>query len=60
MAGIYQCPNCHVVLLTGERSVFCCGSDVPPLPQECNVFLDDENVSLSRVLNLIYSFASLE
>ncbi|KAF8576785.1 hypothetical protein K439DRAFT_1298342, partial [Ramaria rubella] len=68
--GIHQCQNCGVILLTGERPGFCCGSggnqlaDVPPLPelpQEFDVFSDDENVSkLSRVLNLIYSFAFLE
>jgi hypothetical protein len=66
----HRCPVCGVILLTGEDPGFCCGpqgshaSDVeplPPLPQEFDTFINDPNISSSsRVLNLIFSFASLE
>ncbi|KAF8588501.1 hypothetical protein K439DRAFT_1335112 [Ramaria rubella] len=67
---IHQCPFCHILLLTGECPGFCCGNrgsqlnnvpPLPPLPDEFNVFLDQPNISqLSRIFNLVYSFASLE
>lgn len=66
----HRCKTCHISLLTGEQSGFCCGpggarfGDVrplPPLPPEYNTFLSDSRIShLSRLLNLILSFASLE
>ena len=68
--NVHQCPFCHILLLTGERPGFCCGKDgqylitvppLPPLPEQYAVFLDDPQISsLSRILNLIFSFASLE
>jgi len=67
---IHECPVCHVSLLTGEKPGFCCGpngskyGDVPPLPPlpfKFNTFLNHPRIScLSRVLNLLYSFVSLE
>jgi hypothetical protein len=67
---VHECPTCHIALLTGEKPGFCCGPDgskfndvlpLPPLPAEYNVFLNDPRISdLSRILNLIFSFASLE
>jgi hypothetical protein len=64
------CPHCGIVLLTGENAGFCCGpggarlNDVPPLPPlpvEFNGFLEHPDISsLSRILNLCLSFASLE
>ena len=67
---VHECPTCHIPLLTGETAGFCCGphgnryTDVPalpPLPLEFNVFLKDRHISaLSRILNLIFSFAALE
>ncbi|KAJ7189685.1 hypothetical protein GGX14DRAFT_301345, partial [Mycena pura] len=70
-AGIqHKCGTCGVLLLTGEKSGFCCGPNgsrfrdvraLPPLPAEFDVFLRDPRISkLSRRLNLILSFASLE
>lgn len=66
----HSCSHCGIVLLTGEKPGFCCGprgshlNDVqrlPPLPHEFNVFLHDPWISsLSRILNLGFSFASLE
>ncbi|KAJ7204976.1 hypothetical protein GGX14DRAFT_368285, partial [Mycena pura] len=66
----HKCGICGVILLTGERPGFCCGPNgshyldvrpLPPLPPEFDVFLRDPRVSkLSRRLNLILSFASLE
>lgn len=66
----HSCPVCGVVLLTGERSGFCCGPNgsqfldvkpLPALPPEFEAFLHDPHISaLSRRLNLIMSFASLE
>ncbi|KAF8587225.1 hypothetical protein K439DRAFT_1338723 [Ramaria rubella] len=67
---IYECPHCHIVLLTGEWPGFCCGSGgtrlgdvpfLPDLPDEFNIFMNNERISsLSRILNLIYLFALLE
>ena len=65
-----QCQKCKVILLTGERAGFCCGPNgnryssvqhLPPLPDEFNTFLSSPNISkLSRKLNLIFSFATME
>jgi hypothetical protein len=67
---VHSCSHCHVVLLTGERLGFCCGPNsnrldaippLPPLPFEFYIFLNDPLIShLSRKLNLLYSFASME
>ncbi|KAF8523423.1 hypothetical protein JB92DRAFT_2705115, partial [Gautieria morchelliformis] len=66
----HECPYCHLSLLTGERPGFCCGdkgsrltdvSPLPALPPEYDVFLNDPDISpKSRILNLIFSFASME
>ncbi|THV06152.1 hypothetical protein K435DRAFT_22473, partial [Dendrothele bispora CBS 962.96] len=66
----HQCPHCSIALLTGERAGFCCGTagkylpHVPPLPQlpkEYEFFIRDPQISSkSRVLNLLFSFASME
>ncbi|EIW73896.1 hypothetical protein CONPUDRAFT_68186, partial [Coniophora puteana RWD-64-598 SS2] len=66
----HECIHCGVVLLTGERAGFCCGTQgarlgdvprLPPLPVEYNDFMHDPGISQrSRVLNLIFSFAALE
>src|SRR6266852_4541167 len=66
----HKCPTCGLLLLTGERAGFCCGPNgnrfhdvkpLPPLPLEYDVFLQQPTISkLSRQLNLILSFASLE
>ena len=66
----HDCPTCHISLLTGESPGFCCGpkgskfntvSPLPPLPHEYDTFITDPRISeLSRILNLVYSFASLE
>ncbi|KAI1781807.1 hypothetical protein LXA43DRAFT_907663, partial [Ganoderma leucocontextum] len=66
----HKCLTCGIKLLTGEEAGFCCGpggsrfsaiSPLPPLPPEYIAFLNDPSISsLSRVLNLIFSFASLE
>ena len=68
--GAHYCPMCNIVLLTDENPGFCCGpggskfaltQPLPPLPFEYNSFINDPNISaLSRILNLIFSFASLE
>jgi hypothetical protein len=68
--NIYQCPYCHILLLTGERPGFCCGKNgqylssvpsLPPLPEQYAVFLHHPQISsYSRILNLIFSFTSLE
>lgn len=65
-----MCKICGVILLTGERSGFCCGPNgnrfalipsLPPLPPEYDTIINDQNISrLSRRLNLIFSFAALE
>ncbi|KAF8187305.1 hypothetical protein K438DRAFT_1442589, partial [Mycena galopus ATCC 62051] len=69
-AQVHCCKTCSIALLTGEQSGFCCGpggskfreiQPLPPLPPEFNIFLVDPRIShLSRVLNLMLSFASLE
>lgn len=66
----HKCPTCGIKLLTGEEAGFCCGPGgsrfsavpcLPPLPPEYNAFINDPRISaLSCVLNLIFSFASLE
>jgi hypothetical protein len=66
----HQCPHCHIDLLTGEKPGFCCGKKgsrlnnvppLPPLPPEYNIFINDPRISsLSRIVNLIFAFASLE
>ncbi|EJD45353.1 helicase [Auricularia subglabra TFB-10046 SS5] len=66
----HRCPHCNIELLTGESSGFCCGPNgeklrdvapLPPLPEEFAVFVADPRIlSLSRILNLIYTFAQLE
>ena len=67
---VHKCPTCNVVLLTGESPGFCCGPQgskfnevqpLPPLPEEYNAFINHPDISQkSRLLNLIFSFASLE
>ncbi|THU96557.1 hypothetical protein K435DRAFT_583428, partial [Dendrothele bispora CBS 962.96] len=57
-------------LLTGKRPRFCCGSAgkylahvpaLPPLPKEYDTFIRDSQISSqSFVLNLLFSFASME
>ncbi|EJD36434.1 hypothetical protein AURDEDRAFT_74198, partial [Auricularia subglabra TFB-10046 SS5] len=66
----HRCPHCNLELLTGETPGFCCGPQgeklhdvpaLPPLPEEFSTFLNDPRLSsLSRLLNLIYTFAQLE
>ncbi|KAJ3778457.1 hypothetical protein FB446DRAFT_631864, partial [Lentinula raphanica] len=66
----HVCSHCGVVLLTGELSGFCCGPKgkfanavprLPDLPVEFDEFINERGFSSkSRVLNLIYSFASLQ
>lgn len=68
--NVHQCPFCHIPLLTGERPGFCCGKNgqylhdvppLPPLPEQYETFLAHPQISShSRILNLIFSFASLE
>ena len=67
---VHQCNRCHIILLTAERPGFCCGTNgshvddiplLPPLPPEYNAIINHPDISrLSRVLNLIFSLASLE
>jgi hypothetical protein len=66
----HQCKYCGIPFLTGERPGFCCGLNgcrvadikaLPPFPPEYSAFIHDEQISpLSRILNLIFSFAALE
>ncbi|KAI6146722.1 hypothetical protein BKA82DRAFT_152678, partial [Pisolithus tinctorius] len=66
----HQCKTCHLDLLTGEDAGFCCGVNgsrygdvrpLPPLPPQIQALTDHPQIStLSRILNLIFSFASLE
>ena len=68
--GRHSCPTCNIALLTGERPGFCCGPNgnrflaippLPPLPYEYNTFIHEPTISrMSRKLNLVFSFASLE
>ena len=65
-----RCSTCGIELLTGEKAGFCCGSNgncysavqpLPPLPDEFNAFINSPDIStLSRKLNLIFSFAAME
>lgn len=68
---VHECPYCHIPLLTGEYPGFCCGPKgkylnavgpaLPPYPNEYNDFISHPKISTdSRILNLIFSFASLE
>jgi hypothetical protein len=67
---VHRCNTCGILLLTGEDAGFCCGTngscfqDVPPLPplppQIEALSFHPQISSLSRILNLIFSFASLE
>ena len=67
---VHSCRICGIILLTGERSGFCCGPGgskyhevppLPPLPPEYQVFINHRDISRhSRILNLIFSFAALE
>jgi len=66
----HVCKTCGIELLTGEESGFCCGPNgsryydvppLPPLPPEIETIATHPQIStLSRILNLIFSFASLE
>jgi hypothetical protein len=66
----HRCATCGILLLTGETAGFCCGPNgrrfhdvgpLPALPAEYSIFLHDPRLSsLSRILNLLFSFASLE
>jgi hypothetical protein len=66
----HQCPHCGLILPTGEKPGFCCGNSgehlhdietLPPLPHEYAIFISHPQISsLFHVLNLIFSFASLE
>ncbi|KIY43753.1 hypothetical protein FISHEDRAFT_77690 [Fistulina hepatica ATCC 64428] len=65
----HACPHCGILLLAYERAGFCCGngkflSQVPPLPLLPFAFadiVDDSRISsLSRRLNIMFSFAGLE
>ena len=66
----HRCRICNIDLLTGERAGFCCGiggkyfnntTPLPPLPPHYATFINDPDISSkSRVLNLIFSFASME
>lgn len=66
----HKCSTCGILLLTGESSGFCCGPNgrrygdvppLPPLPVEYEAFIHHQQISsLSRVFNLVFSFASLE
>ncbi|KAH7907761.1 hypothetical protein BJ138DRAFT_973834, partial [Hygrophoropsis aurantiaca] len=67
---VHKCTTCGILLLTGEDAGFCCGDKgsrfqdvppLPPLPPQYAVFINHPQISaLSRVLNLIFSFASME
>lgn len=66
----HRCRICNIELLTGERAGFCCGNGgkyfnntvpLPPLPPQYAAFISHPDISsLSRILNLIFSFASME
>ncbi|EIW78809.1 hypothetical protein CONPUDRAFT_60263, partial [Coniophora puteana RWD-64-598 SS2] len=66
----HACPHCGIDLLTGESPGFCCGPrgsrlnqvrPLPPLPPEYDVLLQDNRIStMSRILNLVFSFAAME
>ncbi|KAI5983644.1 hypothetical protein EDD15DRAFT_2201932 [Pisolithus albus] len=59
---------CGIRLLTGESSGFCCGTHgsrrfdvppLPPLPPQIEALTHHPDISPSRILNLVFSFASL-
>ncbi|KAI6021354.1 hypothetical protein PISMIDRAFT_92396, partial [Pisolithus microcarpus 441] len=62
--------HCGILLLTGEKAGFCCGmggshlSDIPalpPLPPQLEALTSHPQISsLSHMLNLVFSFTSLE
>ncbi|KAI6149382.1 hypothetical protein BKA82DRAFT_129128 [Pisolithus tinctorius] len=66
----HQCQCCGIDLLTGEEPGFCCGvngshyldvAPLPPLPLEIEaISCHPEISSLSHILNLVFSFASME
>ena len=66
----HECQHCRLILLMGKRADFCCGKQgsrlhdvppLPPLPPEYITFINSPNISsMSRILNLMFSFASLE
>ncbi|KAH9991004.1 hypothetical protein BJV77DRAFT_910175, partial [Russula vinacea] len=68
--NVHRCRYCNIELLTGETSGFCCGPNgkyandpppLPPLPEEFDLFYNHPHISaVSRLLNLIFSFAALE
>ena len=62
-----RCSFCAIALLNTEKNGWCClqgkhiSKPLPPLPFELNLLLDNPKLSsLSRVFNLIFSFAALE
>ncbi|KAF8416908.1 hypothetical protein L210DRAFT_3322619, partial [Boletus edulis BED1] len=67
---VHRCPTCGILLLTGEIPGFCCGTNsvhyhdvppLPPLPFEITTLLNHPDISsLSCILNLVFSFTSLE
>jgi len=69
-SAYHRCWVCNIALLTGERAGFCCGINgkyfndtipLPPLPAQYDASINHLNISsMSRVLNLIFSFASME
>jgi hypothetical protein len=68
--SFHRCRICNIDLLTGERAGFCCGIEgkyfnntapLPPLPPQYATFINHPQISsMSRILNLIFSFASME
>lgn len=66
----HRCKHCQIELLTGEKAGFCCGRNgkyanvpapLPPMPEQYDAFVNHPHISsLSRLLNLIFSFAALE
>lgn len=68
-----ECPKCRITLLTTEKlaQCFCCGGasstrgaqyqPLPPPPPEYEALFNGQHISRkSRILNLVFSFASLE
>ena len=66
----HKCPTCGISLLTGEVPGFCCGAKgscfhdvppLPPLPPAVKALTQHPEISsLSHILNLVFSFSSLE
>lgn len=66
----HRCRICNIELLTGERAGFCCGIagkylnntiPLPPLPPQYATFINHPHISsMSRILNLVFSFTSME